>query len=294
MASFRVRPKIWAFVDRPKARSTNTCVGDYTSISFFTGSILALVLLTDVNAAAAAGTHLNSIWLVESSPARTEAFWLKPKEMLAKARLLPPALAVIQEKLDDPEYPDQPIAAGTQLFGVMDGSIWNPKPAPFPIFCEVNGFAGKEAFLASSKPIVRRCFVDRENDGVLDGLFSIATCNASFPVLANADLPKKLTTISVRYAQQSPTSISDGPQVGIVFDGFNYMNGGPRFLRVFGDGSLLPAQGRQSQRKTEDGEQELFGARFTVNNIEKDRVQVRLNSPIPPQVFAMVSSGNSC
>jgi hypothetical protein len=240
----------------------------------------------------AKSVHLNSVWVVEELEPANEPVWLKPGELLTQARLLPPSLAILKEPLVNQASPANTIAAGTQLFGLLDGNIWQPKPPPFPIFCEVSG---KKMDTSGKGPFYRRCFVDRDNDAVFEGEFSQGTCFADFPLLANVDLPKKMTSLAVRYENVAPSKIENGPTVGIVFDGFNYLNGGPRFFRVFGSGAVIPSFGRQSQKKSKDGEQELFGASFSITSVEdKVRVQVKMNRSIPQQVFAMNASGPGC
>jgi hypothetical protein len=240
----------------------------------------------------AKSVHLNSIWVVEELEPTNEPIWLKPGELLTKARLLPASLAILKEPIVNQASPANTIATGTQLFGLLDGNIWQPKTPPFPIFCEVSG---KNLNMSGKGPFYRRCFVDRDNDAVFDGEFSQGTCFVDFPLIANVDLPKKMTSVSVRYEMTAPSKIENGPTVGIVFDGFNYLNGGPRFFRVFGSGSVIPSFGRQSQKKSKDGEQELFGARFSITSVEdKVRVQVKIDRSIPQQVFAMNASGPGC
>lgn len=243
--------------------------------------------------ASAVSVHLNSIWLVEPSENTSEAQSIAPGEMLVTTRLIPPALVVLEDAVMDPNNSSFPILAGTQLFGTLDGSIWRTKPSTVPVFCEIKGFVAEPGRRSRGDVVVRRCLVDSNSDGVFEGVFSTYSCLTEFPNIANFDLPKKMPTVSARYKRLKPSDISDGPRVGIVFDGFNYMNGGPRFFRAFGDGSPIPAFGRLSQKKTNDGLQELFGARFAILDQGTDRakVKVELKQGIPAQTFAMLGGG---
>jgi hypothetical protein len=254
---------------------------------------LATPLIFALPEVALAGAHLNSIWLVEPSENTSEARTIAPGEMLVTTRLIPPALVVLEDTVIDPNNSSFPIPAGTQLFGTLDGSIWQPKLSAKPVFCEIKGFVAEPGRRSRGDIVVRRCLLDSNSDGAFDGIFSINSCLAEFPNIANFDLPKKMSTVSARFKQLKPSDISDGPRVGIVFDGFNYMNGGPRFFRAFGNGSPIPAFGRLSQKKAKDGLQELFGARFAILDQGTDRakVKVELRQGIPTQTFAMLGGG---
>ena len=255
-------------------------------ISWLVGALICVL-----PGSAKAGSHVNSVWMIEPSVDTTEARLIAPGEMLVATRLLPPALAVLKDAVVDPGNDKYPIPAGTELFGTFDGSIWNPKPSAIPVFCEFKGFVAASGKRSQSNIVVRRCLVDSDNNGAFDGVFSTFSCLAEFPNIANFDLPKKTAAIAARYQRIAPGDIREGPTVGIVFDGFNYMNGGPRFFRAFGNGSAIPAFGRLSQKQTKEGLQELFGGRFAILGRETNRVNVELRQAIPAQPFAMLGGG---
>lgn len=225
--------------------------------------------------ATAQSRRLTSFWVVEPAPHPTGIRHLAGKEEVLRQRLLPSGLAELARVWSDPEVGELP--AGMQLVEASSDAG--------AVYCEGDVREGDSGGLL--------CFLDSDRDGRFDSRFRAVS---STPALAMfmGRMPKAPRPLAepLEYRVVSP-STSRIPAF-VAIERRNYFNIYSRdtFMIVFGTGDEKKRITDPVQFKSADmpKEMSILGARFTALGEKDGKMSIEVNSGMPAQPFAVMST----
>lgn len=200
---------------------------------------------------------------------------LKKNVTVLRQRLLPKQLAVLAADAERADGGDRWAAAGDQLFGARVGDL----DALCVIKTKLNITVGMFLMPKPSQMLKQDCFVDTDDDGMLDQRFEADPGIGTLPNVARARPGATQPLAPVGFELRNPAEFSDESWVEIRYRGDGLKPGKPaRFeVRYRYDGKTRDLT--DEYRATSDGEAqvlELLGARIVISASGKDRLSAKV------------------
>lgn len=250
-------------------------------LKFYLGA--SVVLLSSAAAAQMPDRRMTTIWMVQPADTQPGPIEAEARDIIWKQRLLPTGLARLTESYQDSNG-KRSFGPGTQLFEVK---------SDVPIYC-VAGMRDPKGFekWLKSGSTSQFCLVDMNSDQRFDGYFEAISMVPGLPTIAGKrpKNPKPMTPVG--YELADPSTMEKPFWVGIEYQGkpliYDRRNFAVSFGSDTGKGSLTSWV--YTSGSNYPLSQELLGARFTVLGVTGNKIQLRIDQPIPPQPFGVAHS----
>ena len=241
------------------------------------------LILTSAGSAQSPDRRMTTIWTIEPADSPRPSVEAAAGDILWKQRLLPTGLVRLSAPYQDAGG-KRSFGAGTQLFEVK---------SDVPVYC-VAGMRDPKGFekWLKSGSTTQFCLVDLDSDLRFDGYFEPISMVPGLPTIAGKrpKNPKPMSPVS--YELIDPSSMEKPFWVGIQYQGKPLLYDRRNFAISFGSDT---GKGSLTSWVYTSGSdyplsQELLGARFTVLGMSGDKLQVRIDEPIPAQPFGVAYS----
>jgi hypothetical protein len=232
--------------------------------------------------------YVETAWIVQADPTQVGERNVRDGEFILKQRLLPPALAELDEDVKDAKSGKILAKAGDQLFGLLTSGA--------PVFC-VNAMPKQNVArsLLFGSGNLQRCLIDSDNNGRFDAEFNAGNAIPGLPNFMRKR-PKKPDLVSGgAYRSIDPNMDKQRYFVAVRYEGRAGIIGKgslPTFSVKFGTegniGSLtydtVPDTGVMPF------DVRMLSSRFTVMARDGEVIRVNVQEAMPEQRFGVVQS----